>query len=110
MGSVTIKPWTIKANQSIFDIALQLYGTPAQAVKLILDNGISDMDQEMNPGDVLNYDVVTTSFPLYFSTNKIVVSNWEGVGSTTPPNIELLDDSGGYELRDDSGLELRDAG
>lgn len=107
MASVTIKQWTVRENQSVFDLSLQLYGTPAQAVKLLLENDVAGLDEEINSGLVLVYDYQPTNFPKFFALAGYTVGNWEKAGSTTPPFIELRD-ADSYELREDGGLELRE--
>lgn len=104
MASVTIKKWATKENQSVFDIALQLYGTVEKAMQLVVDNGLSGVNAEIPNGTELIYTLQSSAVPKFFSVNNYVVANWVGVSEL---NIELLDDNS-IELRDDLGDELRD--
>lgn len=62
---------TIKDEQTIFDLSLQLYGTVEMVYKLIQDNPqISDIHFQGLQGLTVVYDEQNTDVTKYFSTNK----------------------------------------
>ena len=91
------------SNQSIFDIATQLYGSPEFAIKVILDNNRYGLDEELVPRTKIAYNIQQTQSPYYLRTNNQKIANWvEPIMET----IELREDLG-LELREDLGNELR---
>jgi LysM repeat protein len=64
---------TVLNNQSLFDVAIQYYGTVEASVSIAILNGISITD-ELVPGQVLNVPVIDYGFSdvaNYFNIEKI---------------------------------------
>ena len=101
------KPIIINFTQSIFDVAIQYYGSVENVYSFIKENGLENI--KSNPvGTKLKYTINNTYVPIYFrsinkniatkvikDTENIIVSNF------------ILRQDGGYLLRQDGGKFIR---
>lgn len=100
----TQKNVTIKSTQTLFDVALQYYGSAENVYQLISENptiiGILDTDYTNKQ---LGYTENKTKVPSFFRDNSIVVSTKQEV--TTNSNVII-----NYLLQEDGTMLLQEDG
>jgi hypothetical protein len=94
---------TIQSTQTLFDVALQYYGSAEKVYQLIAENPTIVSVLDINyTGKELNYIENNTKIPAYFRNNNIVVSTRQEVTvSLTPTYFCLLKEDGFYLLKED---------
>lgn len=78
---MAIKNYKVKYGQTIFDVALQLYGDVAGISDLLSQNPKLNLGSELSLNQTLQYDsdnVVNSTIVSYFNSNGIIVSNGAG--------------------------------
>lgn len=78
---MAVTEYIVKNGQSLFDVALQLYGDVSGIGDLLLNNPKVNFGSDIKIGDVLSYDtdnIVNITVTKYLTANGITVSN--GVG------------------------------
>ena len=68
--------YTIKEGQTIFDVALQLYGDVSEVYTIIKANPTqltSILDRNL-PGKIIEYTIQDNPIANYFSTNQITIA------------------------------------
>ena len=72
---VTQKVVTIKSTQTLFDVALQLYGSAESVFELMeLNPLIDNLTDESITGLNVNYVTQRTALPIFFDKEKIVIA------------------------------------
>ncbi len=68
--------YTIKEGQTIFDVALQLYGDVSSVYTIIKDNPtqLASILERNLPGKVIEYTIQDNVIANYFSTNSITIA------------------------------------
>jgi len=62
-------------NQSIFDIAIQVYGDVSKAYQVVNDNGLQNIMQFDITGLTMSYQQQNTLITNYFATNNTKISS-----------------------------------
>jgi len=68
------KSVTIKENQSIFDVSLQIYGNIEQVFDIVNNSEIDNINETEIKGITYKYDYNNTKFVNYFSSKKVVIT------------------------------------
>jgi hypothetical protein len=94
---------TIQSTQTLFDVALQYYGSAEKVYQLIAENptiiGILDTDYT---NKTLNYTENKTKVPSFFKNNEIIVSTRKEITIPVIPSyFFLLKEDGFYLLKED---------
>ena len=66
-----IKNVTIKENQSIFDLSLQIYGSVENVFDVLKLTGISDINEFENKGINFSYEYKPLKIPKYLSERNL---------------------------------------
>jgi hypothetical protein len=91
-----MNPYVVKENQTLLDIALQVYGSCDYVVKLCVDNQLS-LNDDLRGGTVVLYDVEL--FKLSPISNKLLLNELylntggELLESTEPAVEQMLEHS-----------------
>jgi hypothetical protein len=86
---------TASNNQSLFDIALQVYGDATGAFQLALDNDLS-ITADLTPGQTLKYDpvnVINRQVVEYYQINNIKPATALTEESSTPEDRGIFDET-----------------
>jgi hypothetical protein len=81
--------WKASAGQTLFDLALQLYGNVSFAYKILADNGL-DWNYQSSTGDEITYDPSGTDLGIQRTllTNRVVISTGFQTEGGNPPIIQ----------------------
>ena len=63
---------TVKDEQNLFDLSLQLYGTVEKALDIVWDNELQDVHQKKLT--FIEYEEQKTDVPTHFRTKNITVA------------------------------------
>ena len=75
-----MKTYTVKQDQSIYDIAIQLYGDAGQIFKIIEDNpSIETIDSPLVRMDIVYDETLFTDLTVYLQTNGINLTTGMGL-------------------------------
>ena len=66
-----VKEYTMLSGQSLFDLAIQLYGDITQVFRLVADNPELDNIPSGFPGLVIQYEEQSTSLTEHYKNNTI---------------------------------------
>lgn len=100
--------YTVKYGQSIFDVAMQKYGSLEGVELLFRDNPSLCFDSDLQVGQLLNVeegDVLESEVVNYLDAGGHIVSNSDGVGEFTDPSLEdqFLTHDGVDDIIDQNG-------
>lgn len=77
----TAKYFTAKESQSVFDLAIQLYGSVDYVFQLLEDNtNLGDINNEFCVGVNIKYEEQTFAITEYFRTNRIYITTGTNIG------------------------------
>lgn len=96
-------------GQSIYDVALQLYGTTDTIFEIVRASGFDGLNDYRVAGRPVIFDITKRQDSLLGKHNdQNNVKYATGYNINPPPEFSYeLRDDGGYELRDDGGIEIR---
>jgi len=83
-----VKEYTMLSGQSLFDLAIQLYGDITQVFRLVADNPELDNIHSGFPGLVIQYEEQSTSLTEYYKNNTIdLTSGFPSFSVVAPPIV-----------------------
>lgn len=100
--TVTQNNVTIGFMQSLFDVALQYYGSADRVYDVIIENGLENLASDPT-GINLKYTTNNTFAPLYYRTNNITVATKPIKPTGNEIESFILRTDYGYLLRTDYG-------
>ena len=104
-----IKEYTMLSGQSVFDLALLLYGDITQVFRILDDNPELDNILSGFPGLVIQYEEQSLSITEFYKDNKIdLASGFPEVGALLPPTWILglgLWDDGAFWIDTDVWID-----
>ena len=99
--------YTVQYGQSIYDVAVQVYGDVNGVGALLRDNPDIDLGTVLVAGQVLEtgtVDVTDSDTVNFLKNNEHVVTNFDGEGEFTDPDLEenfLVTEDGDYLVTED---------
>lgn len=98
--TVSNKNVTIQTTQTLFDLALQYYGSAESVFKLLSDNpAIKSLLDNEYAGKNLNYTLSDAKIPLFFRNNGVQISTKDE--TTLAEYFYLLQENGFFLLQED---------
>jgi len=105
LKKVINKVGTIKSNQTIFDLALQYYGSAEDCITLLQNNTfIENLSSANFEGNDLNYTLNNNLAPRYYRENRIDVSS--GFPMTEVEGINYLLQEDGFYILQENGFKI----
>lgn len=103
--AVSKPSWTVIYSQSIYDLAVQLFGDVQKLITLV--SAFPDLNAEISPGTKFTYLLSTHPVAQYFLNRGIAVAT-SLISLPTPISDFILREDGSYVLREDGFRIIRE--